>query len=140
MDVQVRYLSTQSLQMTAEIVEMCDVPYHEAVGLLMYLALAMRPDIAFTITVILHFSLNPGRAHWEAIRHIYRYLKGTTDLWLTYGVFEGGERLPGYTDADGSVGEDRRAVSGHTFLIDGGAVSWSSKKQEICSFTLYDGE
>src|SRR5882757_5907732 len=61
-------------------------------------------------------------------------------MWLTYGVFEGGERLLGYTDADGSVGEDRRAVSGYAFLIDGGAVSWSSKKQEIVSLSMTESK
>ena len=37
----------------------------------------------------------------------------------------------GYADTDGSMTEDCRAVTGYAFLIDGGAVSWSSKKQEI---------
>ena len=37
----------------------------------------------------------------------------------------------GYADADGSMTEDCRTVTGYAFLIDGEAVSWSSKKQEI---------
>jgi hypothetical protein len=37
----------------------------------------------------------------------------------------------GYTDADGNMNEDRRAISGYAFLIDGGAVSWGSKRREI---------
>ena len=39
----------------------------------------------------------------------------------------------GNGDADGSMAEDRRAVSGFTSLIDGGVVSGSSKRQEIAS-------
>ena len=38
------------------------------------------------------------------------------------------------------VVEDRRAISGYAFLIDGGAVSWSSKKQEIISFLTTESE
>jgi hypothetical protein len=47
------------------------------------------------------------------------------DLKLTYADVE--SALIGYADADGSMGEDRRAVSGYAFLINGGAISWSSK-------------
>jgi len=140
MDIQIRYSSGQLPQTMAEIAEMRDVPYCEAVGSLMYLALATRPDIAFAISAVSRFNANPGRAHWEAVKRIYKYLKGTSEMWLTYGVFEGGERLLGYTDADGSVGEDRRAISGYAFLIDGGAVSWSSKKQEIVSLSTMESE
>ena len=48
--------------------------------------------------------------------------------------------LIGYVDADGSMAEDRRAILGYTFLIDGGAVSWSSKKQEIISLSTTESE
>jgi len=36
--------------------------------------------------------------------------------------------------------EDRRAVSRYTFLINGGAVSWSSKKQELVSLSTTESE
>jgi hypothetical protein len=72
------------------------------------------------------------------VRRIYRYLLGTTGLKLTYGESE--KVLTGYADADGSMGEDRRAVSGYAFLIDGGAVSWSSKRQEIVSLSTTESE
>jgi hypothetical protein len=35
-----------------------------------------------------------------------------------YGETRG--TLKGYADVDGSMAEDRRAISGHAFLIDGG--------------------
>ena len=41
--------------------------------------------------------------------------------------------LQGYTDMDGSMSKDQKAVLGYVFLIDGSAVSWVSKKQEIIS-------
>ncbi|THH14812.1 hypothetical protein EW146_g5573 [Bondarzewia mesenterica] len=69
---------------------------------------------------------------------LWPYLKGMRDLWLTY---EGTERkLVGYADVDGSMAEDRKAVSGYAFIIDGGAVSWSSKKQEIVSLSTTESE
>ena len=49
-------------------------------------------------------------------------------------------RRPGrdsYADADGLMAEDQQAITGYTFLIDGSAISWSSKQQEIVSlFTI----
>ena len=36
--------------------------------------------------------------------------------------------------------EDRLAFTGSAFLIDGGAVSWSSKKQEIVSLSTTESE
>jgi len=104
---------------------MRDVPYHEAVGALNWAALATRPDITFTVVMVARFAANPGPAHWEAVKRIFCYLLGTHDLWLTYG--EASNPLEGYADADGSMAEDRRAISGYAFLIDGGTVSWSLK-------------
>ncbi len=84
------------------------------------------------------FATNPRPAHWEAVKHIYRYLAGTHKLWLSYG--ETRRALEGYADTDGSMSEDRHAISGYAFLIDGGAVSWSSKRQEIISLSTTESE
>jgi len=121
MDHQVRLSSEQVPASAAEYAMMRDVPYHEAVGALNWAALATRPDIAFAVAMVARFAANPGPAHWEAVKRIFRYLSGTCDLWLTYG--KASSPLEGYADADGSMAEDRRAISGYAFLIDGGAVS-----------------
>jgi hypothetical protein len=84
------------------------------------------------------FSSKPGIAHWEAVKQIFRYLKGTRDLWLSYGNKV--KELEGYADADGSMAEDRKAISGYIFLIHGGAVSWSAKRQEIISLSTTESE
>jgi hypothetical protein len=114
------------------------VPYREAIGNLMYASVAMRPDITFAVSTLSQFLENPGEAHWEAVKRVFRYLSGTKALALTYG----GERhdLVGYTDADGASQEHRHAISGHAFLIDGGAVSWSSRKQELVTLSTAEAE
>jgi hypothetical protein len=93
-----------------------------------------RSDTSLTA----RFAANPGPVHWEAVKRIFRYLAGTRELWLSYG--ETRRALEGYADADGSMAEDRRAISGYAFLIDGGAVSWSSKRQEIISLSTTESE
>ena len=93
---------------------------------------------AYAMMNVSRFSSNPSMPHWDAVRRIYRYLLGMKDLQMTYGGIE--KALVGYTDADGSMDEDRKAISGYAFLIDGGAVSWSSKKQEIVSLSTTESE
>lgn len=138
MDPSVRLTSDQSPKSTTEIARMSKLPYKEAVGTLMYAALGTRPDIAYAIQVLSKFSKNPGEAHWDAVKRVFHYLKGTRDLWLTYGG--GKENLDGFTDADGNMAEDRRATSGYAFLINRGAVSWSAKRQEIVTLSTTESE
>ena len=138
MDVQAKLTSEQAPSTAAEFAAMRNIPYREAVGALNWAALATRPDISFAVSTVARFASNPGPAHWEAVKRIFRYLAGTRDLWLSYG--EAQRALVGFTDADGSMAEDRRAISGYAFLIDGGAVSWSSKRQEIVSLSTTESE
>ena len=138
MDTNIQLTTAQSPSTTTEFAQMRDVPYHEAVGLLMYAALGTRPDIAFAVQTVSRFSTKPGPTHWEAVKRIFRYLKGTTELWLTYGTSK--MDLTGYADADGSMAEDRQAISGYAFLIHGGAVSWSAKRQEIIALSTTEAE
>ena len=57
---------------------------------------------------------------------------------LTYG--DERHDLIGFTDADGATQEHRHAISGYAFLIDSGAVSWSSQKQELVTLSTAEAE
>ena len=109
------------------------VPYCEAIGSLMYASIATQPNISFAVTALSQFLDNPGEVHWEAVKRIMRYLSGTKDYALTYG--DECHNLLGYSDTDGTTQEHRHAISGYTFLIDGGIVSWSSRKQELITLS-----
>jgi hypothetical protein len=117
---------------------MAKVPYREAIGSIMYAAIATRPDIAFAVSTLSQFLENPGRLHWEAVKRVLRYLSGTKDFKLTYGTEN--HELTGYTDADGAAQKHRKAISGHVFLINGGAISWSSRKQELVTLSTTEAE
>ena len=72
------------------------------------------------------------------MKRVFRYLKGTREIWLSYGGTA--KEMEGYADADGSMMEDRRAISGYAFIINGSAISWSTKKQEIISLSTTESE
>jgi len=81
--------------------DMRNVPYHEAIGSLMYSALGMRPDITFTITFLSQFMQNPMRQHWDAVKRVFRYLKGTRGHVLTISSGSNNQnRLQGFCDAN----------------------------------------
>ena len=50
------------------------------------------------------------------------------------------KELTGYADADGNTAEDRHAISGYAFLLHSGAVSWTTKCQEIISLSTTESE
>ena len=61
-----------------------EVPYLSAIGALMYFATCTRPYIAFPINLFSIYSSAPNQRHWNGIKHILRYLKGTSDMGLFY--------------------------------------------------------
>ena len=75
-----------------------EVPYLSAIGALMYLANCTRPDIAFSVNLLARYSSAPTRRHWNGIKHILRYLSGTTDMGLFYSN-KSKEKLLRYADA-----------------------------------------
>ncbi|XP_048323873.2 retrovirus-related Pol polyprotein from transposon TNT 1-94 [Ziziphus jujuba] len=122
-----------------EIEEMASVPYSSAVGSLMYAMVCTRPDIAHAVAVVSRFLSNPGKKHWEAVKWILRYLKGTSKLCLCYG---GGDPiLEGYTDADMAGDPDnRKSTSGYLYTFAGGAVSWQSRLQKCVALSTTEAE
>jgi hypothetical protein len=54
-----------------EAAKMCNMPYCEAVGALMYAALGTCPNIVYSVQAVSRFCINPGHAHWEAIKQSF---------------------------------------------------------------------
>ena len=48
--------------------------------------------------------------------------------------------MEGFTDADGAMQEHRWAISRYVILIDGGAVLWCLKKQELVTLSTTKAE
>ena len=108
-----------------------EVPYLSAIGALMYLANCTWPDIAFAINLLSRYSSAPTRRHWNGIKHILRYIRGTVDMGLFY-THESKRQLVGYAGA-GYLLDPHKAQSqtGYVFTHGGTAISWRSMKQTI---------
>nr|KYP73913.1 Retrovirus-related Pol polyprotein from transposon TNT 1-94 [Cajanus cajan] len=61
-----------------------EVPYLSAIGAIMYLANYTRPDIVFAVNLLAIYSSSPTRRHWNGVKQILRYLRGTMDMGLLY--------------------------------------------------------
>ena len=122
-----------------EIVHMSKAPYASAVGSLMYAMVWTRPDIAHAVGVVSRFMENPGNEHWQAVKWILRYLRGTSTHALCFGGTD--ICLQGYADADMAGDKDtRRSTTGYVFTIGGTPVSWASKLQKIVSLSTTEAE
>ena len=68
-----------------------------AIGALMYLTNCTWPDIAFPVNFLARYSSAPTQRHWNGVKHLLRYLHGTTDMGLFYPHCSN-PHLIGYTD------------------------------------------
>jgi len=120
--------------------EMKNIPFCEALGSLMWLQVATRPDLAFSVNKLACFSHNPGRAHWNALKYVLAYVKGTIDYGITYKG--GGSLQPhGYVDLDYAGCRDtRRSTEGNIFMVAGGPVSWECKRQDTVALSIVEAK
>ena len=119
--------------------KMTAIPYSLTAGSLMYSMGRTRLDIAHIVGVVSRFLENPGKEHWEAMKWIFGYLRGTSKLCLCFG--KGKPILEGYTDADMASDLDgRKSTSGYLFTFVGGAITWQSKLQKCVAFSTTEVE
>uniref|UniRef100_A0AAV1UD62 Reverse transcriptase Ty1/copia-type domain-containing protein n=1 Tax=Peronospora matthiolae TaxID=2874970 RepID=A0AAV1UD62_9STRA len=108
-----------------------DAPFREAVGALMHLTTATRPDTAFAVGYVLRFMKNPQEEHWVVVKRIFRYLQGTKMHGICYKP-KAKIEFRGYSDADwaGDLA-DRKSTSGYVFMLLGALVSCGSKNNQV---------
>uniref|UniRef100_A0A2N9I6R9 Integrase catalytic domain-containing protein n=1 Tax=Fagus sylvatica TaxID=28930 RepID=A0A2N9I6R9_FAGSY len=124
-----------------EIENMSKVPYASAVGCLMYAMVCTRPDLAHAVSTVSRYMANPGREHWNAVKWIFRYLKGTAEHGILFSRQPGTNSVVGYVDADyaGEV-DDRRSTTGYVFTLSGGPICWKSTLQSIVAMSTTEAE
>lgn len=92
------------------------------------------------VSLISRYMENPTEVHLLAAKRIFRYLKGTADFGI---LCKNGREssLIGFSDSDyaGDL-DDRKSTSGFVFMMNSGAVTWSSKKQQIVTLSTTEAE
>jgi hypothetical protein len=77
------------------------------------------------------------------VKHLFRYLQGTKDMGITYDQCRGSTTvaISSFSDADWASNKiDWKSISRYTFLLSGGAISWTSKKQSIVALSSMEVE
>ncbi|GJY20130.1 hypothetical protein Tco_0392696 [Tanacetum coccineum] len=106
------------------------------IGSLMYLT-SSRPDLIHAVCLCAWYQAKPIEKHLQAVKRIFRYLKGTINMGLWYSK-DTNMSLTAYADADhGGCQDTRRSTSGSTQFLGDKLVSWSSKKQKCTCHIEY---
>jgi hypothetical protein len=114
--------------------------YLTAVGAFTYLTTHTRPNIGFATSILARHSQNPTARHWNEVKHLMRYLRGTEDLGLHYRKTENRETT-GYTDSGFNTDEVAgTSQTGYIFIRDGAHVSWKSVKQTMTATSTNHAE
>nr|GEY57424.1 retrovirus-related Pol polyprotein from transposon TNT 1-94 [Tanacetum cinerariifolium] len=97
------------------------------------------PDIAHAVKVVRRFMSNPGREHWEAVKWLIRYLKGTSKATPCFSRKE--VVLEGFSDLDyGGCLDSGKSTTSYIFIVDGTTVSWMSRIQKCVTILTTKAE
>ncbi|GJS00606.1 putative ribonuclease H-like domain-containing protein [Tanacetum coccineum] len=113
--------------------------YRSMIGSFMYLT-ASRPDIMYAVCVCSRFQVTPKTSHLNAVKRIFKYLKGKPNLGLWYPR-ESPFDLEAFSDSDyGGSNLDRKSTTGGCQFLGQRLISWQCKKQTIVATSTTEAE
>ena len=115
------------------------VPYALAIGSLIYAMLCTRLDIAYAVRVVSKYMSNLDKTHYEAMKWIMRYLRGTSNTCLCFGTSD--LKLEGFVDAN-LVGDiySRKNTTSFVFILGCTVMSWDSNLQKVVALSTTKAE
>lgn len=115
--------------------------YQKWIGSLLYIALNTRPDIAVGVNLLSQKVSKPTNNDWTELKRVIKYLKGTAKYKLAMAIHTSDHELSGYADANWAESTiNRRSNSGYLFKLNGGVISWSSRKQKCVALSSTEAE
>ncbi len=123
--------------------------YQQAIGKLLYIAIASHPNIMFAMAHLSHFINVYDHTHWEAAKSVMCYLKGMHEQTLMYSKQVLNQSVPpsdpllpvGYCNTDwGRCTIDRKSISGYMFTLAGGPIMWAFKTQTTVALSSSEAE
>jgi hypothetical protein len=121
--------------------------YRKAIGTILYAAFGTQPDIMYTFTALGIYAVQPSTLHWEAIKHLLQYLKGTAEYkGIIYDLARTSlgrdhDSSPCFADADlGGEVDSSKTTSGMLIFILGILVIWKCIMQTIVAQSTMEAE
>ena len=109
--------------------------YRSMIGKVLYIALMCRLDVAYPVSILSQYMLNPGKQHMDAIKRVIVYLANTSDYELEYTPSACDTPKPltlmGLVDASyGGHSESCKSHSGMVMVCQSGIIHWRSMSQK----------
>jgi hypothetical protein len=142
--------------------------YRQAIGEAIYAMTIARPDLAFAVIKLSQYSAKPAKIHYQAVRHLFKYLALTksrgvhywrkmpvpslpvvpaeacvshSEILDTIPKTKQPQRLHAYVDSDwGSDRTHRRSVTGLVLMLAGGVIAYKSKYQATIALSSTEAE
>ena len=160
--------ATKPTQNEAKALRETHFNYRRAIGEAIYAMVTCRPDISYAVIKLAQYSTNPAAIHYQAVRHLFRYLALTKDRGIHYWrkrpmpslphiehehPITNDERLStlpdsteitnvhSYVDSDwGNDKAHRRSVTGMAHMLAGGVIAYKSKYQATVALSSTEAE
>ncbi|MBW0538921.1 hypothetical protein O181_078636 [Austropuccinia psidii MF-1] len=116
-----------------------DRQYLSAIGMMLYLAQATRPDIMYAVNYLARFAMNVQPDHWKALNHLVDYINTTKHQNLRIEVDNTRRDMEVYVDANWG-GEGSRSQHGFCVILYGTMVAWNSKRQSCIASSTCQAE
>jgi len=151
----------------AELEKQMGFKYRPCIGELIFCMVTCRPDIAYAVIKLSQYSIQPGKAHYQAVKAVYTYLGSTITWGLQYNrpqprtdlpfhlpdrcisnpqdriIVEGIDEMEMFGMADSDWARDkhhRKSVTGIVLLLAGAAIAYKTKLQKSIALSSTEAE
>ncbi|XP_070021838.1 secreted RxLR effector protein 161-like [Nicotiana sylvestris] len=124
-----------------EMEQMSSIPYSSVVGRIMYATVCTCPDISHVVSVLSRYMACLSKEHWQALKWILKYFRGTTDVGLTFYNDKLSESVVSYVDSDYAGDLDkRRSLTCYVFILSGSVISWKATLHSVVTLSTREIE
>ena len=113
--------------------------YQALLGALLYINLQTRPDLCYSVNVLSRHAKEPTTTHLRLLKHVVRYLKGSSALGLRFKR-SNDVRLELFVDSSWANGPNRKSMFGFLVMLNDVPVSFRTKRQSIVALSTTEAE
>lgn len=115
--------------------------YRKIIGMLLYVSTNTRPDISASVCILSQQVAKPRELDLTEALRIVKYLVGTKNHELHLNNLDAVQPLTVFSDANfGESRKDGKSNSGIICFVNGGPISWSSRKQSYVAVSTCEAE